>query len=144
MAARRKRKRENAELGMDMTPMIDCVFLLIIFFMIVSEFAKLETIAIELPVASEAREIQGKTYVINVKKDGKYVVQGDEYSLEDLNELLGIFVEMNELEENGNSSASVVVRGDVRTKYKHIQDIMIKCMGNRIYKFSFGARVKEE
>ncbi|HMP72187.1 MAG TPA: biopolymer transporter ExbD [Kiritimatiellia bacterium] len=49
------RNRENPDLDVDMTPMIDCVFLLLIFFMCVASMSKVDlTPEIELPVAPKS------------------------------------------------------------------------------------------
>ncbi len=47
--------RNNPDLDIDMTPMIDCVFLLLIFFMCVASMSKVDlTPELELPVAPKA------------------------------------------------------------------------------------------
>ena len=49
------KKRQEPELDVDMTPMIDCVFLLLIFFMVVATMSKVDmTPEIALPVAPKA------------------------------------------------------------------------------------------
>ena len=42
-------KREKSELQVNMTPLIDCVFLLLIFFMIATTFAPMPGIRVKLP-----------------------------------------------------------------------------------------------
>lgn len=50
-----KRKTHPPDLGVDMTPMIDCVFLLLIFFMCTSSMSKVDqTPEIRLPIAPKA------------------------------------------------------------------------------------------
>lgn len=49
------RAREQPEAGIDMTPMIDCVFLLLIFFMCAATMSKVDfTPEVRLPVAPKA------------------------------------------------------------------------------------------
>ena len=58
------RKREPLEMGVDMTPMIDCVFLLLIFFMCASTMSRVDfTPEVSLPVAPKAavpEDLRGK------------------------------------------------------------------------------------
>ena len=80
-----RRKRENAE--MDMTPMVDVVFLLLIFFMITASFGLQKSI--ELPVPDQEQsarqtatpkqpEDQDAEIVVNVTKENRIFVEGEE------------------------------------------------------------------
>ena len=63
------RKQPDAELGVDMTPMIDCVFLLLIFFMCAATMSKVDlTPEVQLPVAPKAavpEDLRGRG-VVNI------------------------------------------------------------------------------
>lgn len=49
------RKQEEPDAGVDMTPMIDCVFLLLIFFMVCATMSKVDqTPEVVLPIAPKA------------------------------------------------------------------------------------------
>ncbi len=68
MPRKRYEVRAQEEMELNMTSMIDIVFLLIIFFMTVTELSKLDSIAaVQLPVADQA-------YVKNPPDAGKIVV----------------------------------------------------------------------
>ncbi|HBF23538.1 MAG TPA: hypothetical protein DDW23_06980, partial [Planctomycetes bacterium] len=49
-----KRSRPNTEIEVDMTPMIDLTFLLIIFFIIVNDLTQKDLEELKLPIAMEA------------------------------------------------------------------------------------------
>lgn len=69
------RRQSKEELSINLTPLIDVVFLLLIFFMVSTTFTKESHLAIELPKASgepRAADIEQVEVVIN--KDGKYTV----------------------------------------------------------------------
>ncbi len=51
-----QKKRENAPIGFDMTPMIDCVFQLLIFFIVCTQITQAENVALRLPDAVSAFE----------------------------------------------------------------------------------------
>jgi len=55
MALNRK-KTENAPIGFDMTPMIDCVFQLLIFFIVCTQITQQENVSLRLPDAISASE----------------------------------------------------------------------------------------
>ena len=66
MAAATDRQSRQRRIGFNMTPMIDVVFLLIIFFMLVSNFASAENVPMELPkpFKSQAKQVKLRDRVI--------------------------------------------------------------------------------
>lgn len=83
------RRNRNAESYVDMTPMVDCVFLLLIFFMISTAFVETPGLDIKLPesssqtVAREPKEIR-----IYLDKGGRIYHQDRLLSLDQFRELL--------------------------------------------------------
>ena len=73
-----KFKRQNkGELDLNLTPMIDIVFLLLIFFMVSTTFTKETHLAIKLPEASgEVADAPDKMIEVIIDKDGQYSVNG--------------------------------------------------------------------
>lgn len=59
----------------DMTPMIDMVFLLLIFFMLTSVFS-LPAIQTELPESNTSKSIKSEDTVVTVKEDGTLFLNG--------------------------------------------------------------------
>lgn len=136
----RKVKSQPAEVEMNMTPMIDCVFLLIVFFMLVSEFTKLDQHKLELPTASQAivDEEPGKV-VINIDHEGEVFVQGKQYTDTSLMNLLKEEAHLAPKGKDGFPLRQVKVRVDKRTEYRHVQKVMMMCMKNYLWKMSFAA-----
>jgi biopolymer transport protein ExbD len=66
---------------MDMTPMIDVVFQLIIFFMTVSQQSQLEDFQLELPQAAGVTDQGPTTITVNLTLDDKIIIDGDPYDL---------------------------------------------------------------
>ena len=83
---------KGAALGsLSLTPLIDIVFLLLIFFLVVTRFEDLEReLKVELPSASEAMPLTAKPkeLFINIDKEGKYILQGKVHDLESLEAVL--------------------------------------------------------
>ncbi|MCK5640482.1 MAG: biopolymer transporter ExbD [Gammaproteobacteria bacterium] len=73
-----KRSRPN-EPDVNLTPLIDVVFLLLIFFMVSTTFERETSITIELPEASGAPvETEKRVLEISIDKQGRYYVNGKE------------------------------------------------------------------
>lgn len=62
-------KTERDTFSLDLVPMINIVFLLLIFFMLTSTAMK-SVLGVDLPEASSSTEISGKNLVIKISKDG--------------------------------------------------------------------------
>lgn len=73
----------------DMTPMIDMVFLLLIFFLLTSVFSQQQVLDLALPTAAQARP-EEKTDVIRlaIQKEGRIFVEEQEIPLAALTEVL--------------------------------------------------------
>ena len=65
----------------NMSPLIDMVFLLLIFFMVTTVFVEETGIEVNKPSASSASDLEKKSILIAVSKDGKIVYAGQEMSL---------------------------------------------------------------
>ncbi len=76
-----KRKREPVRL--DLTPMVDVVFLLLIFFMISTTFVETSGLSINLPQSSSVQSQQEpEEFKVYLSKQGGIEVEGSELSLE--------------------------------------------------------------
>ena len=53
-----KRKSTYEEEEMNLTPLIDCVFLLLIFFMVTTVFKQPYSLKVELPEADQAQVVE--------------------------------------------------------------------------------------
>ena len=119
---------EEQEVGVPLAPMIDIVFLLLIFFLTATSFYKVEKdISIQLPEASEGEAASGiqKDIVVNVRKAGILVVNGKIVTLEALEEQ---FKEA----QAANPEQAVVIRGDKLTLHQYIVRVMNTCLKTNI------------
>jgi len=79
--------REEEELQINLTPLIDVVFLLLIFFMVSTTFSKESELRIQLPESSDRPREQRTTpvLVVEISAEGVYAVKGpDEESARQL------------------------------------------------------------
>ena len=83
----RPRRRPALELGI--TPLIDIVFLLLIFFMLTSRFVVQEGIRVDLPVTDRSHTLPAEITVrITIQPEGSLVLSGRSMSLEELDQYL--------------------------------------------------------
>ena len=121
---------------LNLTPMIDIVFLLIIFFMVGTQFAERERkYDVELPTVSDAVPLtsQPDEIVVNVQADGTIVVGNSELSLADLETTL------KTAKQNFDDQA-VLIRGDASVAYQHVMNVMSICRRIKI-RFSLANRL---
>ena len=137
---RRKKLTPPPEAKLQMTSMIDVVFLLIIFFMLVTEMSKMEAEALSLPTATEGiddKDPPKNRIVINIKEEGTIVVSRRTYSPRGLRSLLHE-VSVRHRDTLGLSTVPVKIRADAQVQYKYVQRVMVQCMREYIWKLSFG------
>lgn len=129
---RRNRSGPNTEMAMDITPMIDVVFQLIIFFMLIIDLTQKELEDIKLPSASECSSDEDPDkgrMIINISKDGKYIHKRNYLDLDQMRGALAIFRQKyQDLDDaDGNSTKPILVRADEITRFKHVQKVMQLC-----------------
>ncbi|NQY32801.1 MAG: biopolymer transporter ExbD, partial [Coraliomargarita sp.] len=106
----------------DLTPMIDIVFLLIVFFMTVASVVTAKRVEIEAPIATNSviAETQENRKAASLTSDGKLFYEGVEVSLEDLKAYL-----RDEL--ISNPRMQLLLRVDSSTVYSDTRDLMASC-----------------
>ncbi|MCH7961758.1 MAG: biopolymer transporter ExbD [Planctomycetes bacterium] len=120
-----KNKSAPASPTLEMTPIIDMVFLLLIFFLVSTTFHQTEReMKIALPEAVSAGpiSISLREIIINVGADGEIIVSGRTISTDDLRVLIHEAVA-------ANPDQKVTVRGDRNTPYANIINVLDVCKG---------------
>ena len=111
---RRKSLYEEQELNM--TPLIDCVFLLLIFFMVTTVFKQPYSLQVVLPEAQQAQIVEEKKLVATITQDGRMEINRHLVTLDDLEQVLL-------REKEGTRSLTLVVRTDQETPHKYLLDL---------------------
>jgi biopolymer transport protein ExbD len=126
--------------GINMTPVIDVVFLLLIFFLVASQFSKEERdIGTRLPQVVEARPLASgnRQIIVNVNQRGEYIVAGQRYNVQQLAGLL-----QQETRKNPDMQ-SVQIRGDERVPLGYVAHVMALCEQQHIKHAISVERLKE-
>ena len=146
---------------MDMTPMIDMTFQLIAFFMFVINFNnELIEERVHLPVAEVAKPVQRaavQPLFLNVGKDGKLFLIGEEFDVQDSNGMAKINQYLRreasyikfDMQRAGKRieeglEATVVIRADQYTEFGVVQDLVRACREAGFVKFSLRALLEPE
>ena len=96
----------------DLIPMIDVVFQLVIFFMLSSTFIQTPGIALQLPESSSAEPVVMSSMVVTILPDGRVYLNSQEYDVESLDEALSSLGE-----DEKEALEQVVVEGDDTVSY---------------------------
>ncbi len=119
------RYKPYQKLGFNMTPMIDVVFLLIIFFLVSSHLAKQETqVELELPHAVSAADdsLSDKPRLtININADGSYSLAGRPIAADRLAE------QFARVKEKEGGEVEVRIRGSRAATWSTAEPVMIAC-----------------
>ena len=109
--------------GIQLAPLVDVLFLLLIFFLLTWNAARNENeLDVKIPKASAAKEKPAPIgdVIVNVKSDGSVVVNRRTLSTPELSELLRGLVQLS-------ADQAVVIRGDETGAYRHIVDVLNVC-----------------
>ena len=131
-------KLKSEECAMDMTPMIDVVFQLIIFFVVTLKMTDDTNKDIKLEEGKDGETLTQDnmpptTLEIEVDKFGKISIHNAKLSPSDLAGIL-----RNRVNKYGNEFP-VLIRADKRTQHKDVKRVMDVCTASGVWKLSFVA-----
>lgn len=129
--------QQDDALQLNLTPMIDVLFLLIIFFMVATTFGDLErNMELKVPEVAEAGDAvqPAKPLVINVFADGTLDLDGQPATLDELKSRL---VEARER----IGQPSVVIRGDAECAFQRVASALSACKSAGISELGITVRI---
>ena len=116
-----KKSRESAKL--DLTPLIDVVFLLIIFFMVTTTFNNFGSVQIDLPSSTIQQTDKTKSIEIIIDKDGNYHISEDGKITQ---------IQFSEIDSYLKTAKEATVSSDKNLKYQVIMDVITKIKENGV------------
>ena len=78
---RRSRFSRQDELDINMTPLIDMVFILLIFFIVTTSFVRETGVAVDRPEASTATRRENAALLLSIGADGRVFLDGEELDI---------------------------------------------------------------
>lgn len=131
----------NRSIKFNGTPLIDVVFLLIIFFLVSSHLAQQETqLELALPSATsvrEADESRNERVTINVREDGELLLGSESVTTDEVGRRLKV-----ERQET-SADLEVRIRADRNIAYRHIEPLLLACAKSQIWNVSFAVLEKD-
>lgn len=112
----RYRKKRNI-MSLDLTPLIDVVFLLLIFFMVSTTFNKYGKIDIDVPVSKVFEKTEDIKIEIVIDKNENYFILKDGKTFP---------INLDDLGEHLKDVKEVSITGDKNLKYQTVMDLITK------------------
>lgn len=113
--------QDNENRKLNLTPLIDVVFLLLIFFMVSTTFEKQAKLKIELPEAStNPVASEGQDLVISISHKGVFFVNNNELVNAQNHSLKNALQKI----AKDDRSVSVIIKADANAAHKHVVMVM--------------------
>ncbi len=158
-----QRADPETDMEMNMTPMIDVVFLLIIFFMIITDMTQQDLEDLELPMVRHAKEDKPKPDewrpILNITYDGRmvhkrkplYAPETHDHLANPLIDVQNWLVTVAKKMEKDDGMGfplpdeHLMIRADMSTPFKHVQKVMELCAvkGIQIWKIQLACSVPD-
>jgi biopolymer transport protein ExbD len=119
--------------SLSLTPLIDVVFLLLIFFLVSTRFEQEERdMDVELPQASEAQPttFQGQDIFVTVTPNGDYFVEGEQLDAP------GVEAFLTSAYQSNPGRQRVMIRADRESRTGHVVAVMNACNKANIRNYS--------
>ncbi len=130
----------------DMTSMIDMVFQLIAFFMVLINFSQDDQNAkISLPESELAKPTEAPSefpIVMHLDRDGRIYMGANEATIDSIKPLLGTEVSVLKSNQKEAKDGNIIIRAHREAAGGKVQDLIAKCQEMGFEKFAL--RVKEE
>ena len=113
-------RKKNTELSLEVTPLIDIVFLLLIFFVLNSQFDKFTSMDLSLPKvnSNQLNEMVGDNLIIEITSNEQIILNGtllQEFSYSTLDDFIN---------KNHSKNKIAVISADSNTKYQYLVTVM--------------------
>lgn len=117
--------------GLNLTPLVDVVFQLIIFFMLTSPFVMQPGVKIELPEIANAQEVESSPHEVRIDAHDATFFAGREVTKEEL---------LFELGRIRDDDAGVVIRGDAKATLGAVLEVWDACVSANIRRINIYTR----
>lgn len=136
----------EAECGMDMSPMIDMVFLLLIFFIVNATAIIVKTDPkVKPPVAkfSEPQKVKEGRIVVNIQPDGTFTAENFNVVLEDEDDIYDMVKTQKERNQSLGVASRLHLRGDKTAVFRYCRTAIRGAARAGVDQVVFGVFVRE-
>jgi len=122
-----KRKMESIleDDRFNLTPLIDCVFLLLIFFMVTTVFKNPAQLKLKLPMVENSMELDKRQIIAELDEEGRVALGGKEVNFETFDAYL-----IGEKQKLGITS--LLIKADEESKHGDVLKLMLLARGVQI------------
>lgn len=126
---RRRPRKQSLPPQLMLSPMIDMIFLLLVFFIVSTMYmSEIKTIPIRLPVAQNSETVSKSNFAATVKKDGALYLEDNKIEMKQL-------VANAAAESKRDAAFSVIIRADGEANYKTVIKLMDELKGAGVTRF---------
>jgi len=130
------RRKSRAAAAIDIAPMMDMVFILLIFFIVTSTFTRETGVDVSKPKASSARELARESVLIGISRQGTIHINETQVNLGTLRTILRQIVAET-------PDRPVIVVADRDAPSGRIVDVLDECNVAKVRKVSISAAVEQ-
>ena len=113
------RQLRRPEVSVNLTPLIDVVFLLLIFFMVSTSFSELTQLVVDLPEAEGSPATTDKSLILTVDVVGNMTLNGESVP----NDTRGLSLALRQ-QLSGNTDIPVTLSADAMTPHQYVVTAM--------------------
>ena len=131
----------------NMTSMIDVVFLLIVFFLLVMDLSQRDLERLELPLSryADVERTRERPVMVNVDHDGRTTIRGEELRGANLDRALALEARGMRQAWDAERGAALPddplrIRADANAPMEAVEDVMRSSVEQSIWKLDLGAR----
>lgn len=124
---------QEGDAQFEMAPMIDMVFLLLVFFMCASHMSVVQSVPMEIPTATKAvvPEERPDRFIVNITADGTVYSGETVVTIEELKNIAKADLQYA-------PNLKVYIRADQKTHHKHVRKVMNSLAETGLDNFIFG------
>jgi len=146
MKRHKKKASSEVHLGFQIAPMVDVVFVIMLFFMVLAGSVKVENAHnIKLPgtVETDKAISMPEEQTIRIQEDGVVLFNDDEQN-KDLQDLTGKLMELKQSSKASNSEVLITITADPTAEYRRVVDVFDSLSQAEISNVTFQAVEPEQ
>lgn len=126
------------EVGIEITPLIDVVFLLLLFFMVSTNFVQNKSISINLPESREGAAVVSDQLEISIDAQGRYWVAGISAGRQFSSLVDALNRQVQALPAQQAKQLFVVIRADAAAAHQAVVTVLDACASVGLTRMSLG------
>ena len=134
---RRRPKKANQPPQLMLSPMIDMIFLLLVFFIVGTMYMnELRSIPIQLPQAKNSETLKKSSFTVSIKKDGSLFLDDIPIELEQL-------IKNVKIENENNPEFFVMIRAEEEVNYKTVIKLIDELRGTGVNRLGLATDLED-